>query len=566
MHAEQQYDVAILGGGLAGLTLALQLKQTRPATHTLVAEKQTHPVPEAAYKVGESTVEVAGHYLGEVLGLKPHLDAEQLPKCGLRYFFPAGDNSDIARRVELGPIAFPPVPSYQLDRGRFENMLRREVQAQGVVFWDDCTVTDVALDDERHIVTMDHSGVERTVAARWVVDATGRAGILKRMLGLTKDVDHHVNAAWFRIEEDIAIDDWSDDPDWCARVAPGLRRYSTNHLMGEGYWVWLIPLSSGSTSIGIVADDHIYPYRRINRKERALDWLAQHEPQCAQIVDAHVDQMQDFRALKHFSYGCERVFSPGRWCLTGEAGVFTDPFYSPGSDFIAYGNSFITGLIVEELAGNDISERAETYNRNYLNMFRGTLRLFAGQYPLMGNAQVMSAKIVWDFATYWGITGLLYFHEKLFDVDFLATLQHDLYRFGQLDRQMAALFADWSTMLHREWTNAFVDLLDVGFLHDLHLDLQANLRDGEVRARLSRNVDWFEAIAIELCRAAGTLCEVEVPASINPYTFQLSTDCTPVESRLDARPSRALREAIATDLDRIWLETPMKPAGSSIHG
>ncbi|MGH2482011.1 MAG: tryptophan 7-halogenase, partial [Ktedonobacteraceae bacterium] len=63
-----QYDVAILGGGQAGLTLALQLTKIRPATSILVIEKQTYPFPEAAHKVGESTVEISGHYLRDVLG------------------------------------------------------------------------------------------------------------------------------------------------------------------------------------------------------------------------------------------------------------------------------------------------------------------------------------------------------------------------------------------------------------------------------------------------------------------------------------------------------------------
>ena len=59
-------------------------------------------------------------------------------------------------------------------------------------------------------------------------------------------------------------------------------------------------------------------------------------------------------ALQHFAHGCARVFSPDRWAMTGEAGVFTDPFYSPGSDFIAMGNDFITDLITRDLRGEDI--------------------------------------------------------------------------------------------------------------------------------------------------------------------------------------------------------------------
>ena len=120
--------------------------------------------------------------------------------------------------------------------------------------------------------------------------------------------------------------------------------------MGAGYWVWLIPLGSGSHSFGIVADGEMHPFNRINRFERAMDWLREFEPQCAEIMEAHTGELEDFLALQHFAHSCARVFSPDRWALVGEAGVFTDPFYSPGSDFIAMGNDYVTDLILRDRA------------------------------------------------------------------------------------------------------------------------------------------------------------------------------------------------------------------------
>ena len=168
-------DLTILGGGLAGLSLALQCRQACPDASITVLEKRQHPVPEAAHKVGESTVEVAAHYFGNVLGLKDHIKEQQLPKLGLRFFFPAGDNSRIEDRLELGGKRYAPVPSYQLDRGRFENFLADECLSKGIDFRHLAKIEkiDVAKSGP-HTVEFSQAKQPDQINSKWIVDASGR--------------------------------------------------------------------------------------------------------------------------------------------------------------------------------------------------------------------------------------------------------------------------------------------------------------------------------------------------------------------------------------------------------
>jgi len=120
-----------------------------------------------------------------------HMERDQIRKCGLRFWFPAGDNSSLAERIERGPKAHAPVPSWQFDRGRFENYLGEQNLAAGIDLFGATRVTDVELGDPDHQVTIAPraGGEASTVRARWLVDASGRSWILKRKLGLPRTTD-----------------------------------------------------------------------------------------------------------------------------------------------------------------------------------------------------------------------------------------------------------------------------------------------------------------------------------------------------------------------------------------
>ncbi|MDF0532273.1 tryptophan 7-halogenase [Tsukamurella sp. 8F] len=494
--ADARFDVAIMGGGAAGLTLAMQLSRTRPGTSIVVVERAVR-APEAAHKVGESTVDIGARYMRDVLGIETHMVREQLDKFGLRFFFSQGDNRDIARRAELGHAARPNVgATYQIDRGRFENYLADELSSRGVGVWTGRTITDVELGDDLHRLTVrTGDGSEEALQARWLVDASGRAAILKRKLGLAAPNEHNVNAAWFRIDHPIDIDEWSTDEEWHDRITDGRRHLSTNHLMGEGYWVWLIPLSSEAISVGIVADADLHPFREINRFDRALEWLRKHEPQCAEAVQEHQDKLLDFRVLKNYSYGCEKVYSEDRWCLTGEAGIFLDPLYSPGFDVISMSNGFITDLVARSLDGEDVTELTAAHNNVFFLVTDGWLPIYEGQYPIMGNARIMSVKVIWDTGVYWAVPSLLYFHDQFNSLIDEPRTVAQLARMSSITVPVQRFFREWYDTEPREHSNDFVTYYDFDFMSLFHNGMSAPLSDDEFSIRLGANLDLLERLA-----------------------------------------------------------------------
>ncbi|HET6906848.1 MAG TPA: tryptophan 7-halogenase [Rhodanobacteraceae bacterium] len=494
-------DVLILGGGLAGLTLALELRQSFPDLSIRVLERRTHPVPRAAHKVGESTVEIGAHYFSNVLGLREHLDSGQVRKFGFRFFFSEG-RSRLDDVTELGVSRVLPTPSWQLDRGVLENFLGERARERGISFEDGCTVRAVQLNaGGLHEVRCERGGETRTLRARWLVDASGRAGLLKRQLDLAEDNDHAICAAWFRLDSKLELDAWGDAA-WRARCEPPERWRSTNHLCGPGYWAWMIPLAGGAHSVGIVADPAVHPVESFNTFERALEWLHVHQPALAQAVDSGRDKLLDFAFLKRVSYGCKQVFSADRWALTGEAGVFLDPFYSPGSDFIAMGNRYIVELIARDHGAlghgrqaSMLATYAEIFQGLYFSFYRNMLSLYRGQYALFGNAEVMPVKVTWDYAYYWGVLCALGIGNRLTDLSLLSELRPRLEAAQRLNLTMQAFFRAWHARSDGRNAPVFLDQQELDWFVRLNANLHDRLDDAQARVRLRENIELLHALA-----------------------------------------------------------------------
>ncbi|MFN8311107.1 MAG: NAD(P)/FAD-dependent oxidoreductase [Chitinophagales bacterium] len=524
-----KYDVVIMGGGLSGLALAIQLKREKPNISILILEKSGDAAPTAAHKVGESTVELGSYYLRNVLGLKDYLEAHELPKHGLRFFFKSHTKEDITSRVELGPRKWLVVPSHQLDRGTLENHMAKLCQELGCTLIRGAIAKDVDF-GEVNTVTYKIGEEMNTVTARWVVDATGRSAVIKRRLGFAEPSVHDSCSVWWRLKGVIDVDTWSEDRNWRDRLEPKLRYLSTVHFMDKGYWLWVIPLGSKNTSIGIVADPKIHPLNTYNTYEKAMEWLRVNEPLAYSKLEPETPNLMDFLQLKHYSHNTGRIYSADqRWGITGEAGAFLDPLYSPGTDFISMCNLWLGDLIVQDLEGEDISLRGKVYEQAYLTQVNNWLPIYIDKYQLMGNTQIMVIKIFWDWAVYWAVHCLLFTNKAFINISVLKRIfgaENGLgNRLGLLSRQMQQMFIDWREHETEIFERRYIDPYDLQFMRDFQIGLEKQHETTALLAKVEENLKRLEQIAAAIFQlVSAEVKDTPIDMPINPYTFSLKND------------------------------------------
>ena len=481
-----RHDVCILGGGLAGLSLAHQLRREQPELDICVLEHRRFPVAEGTHKVGESTVEIAAHYFAETLGLRSHLEREHLPKFGLRLFVrgeqPIAD--DLARYDEIGVSRVLPIPTYQVDRGRLENHLNDKCREAGTLVLDGSTVKHVSVEPGRHRVELKDG---RVVTCRYLVDASGRRALLRSQLDLTRPTRHKNHAIWFRVAGDIDVDALGQSKAWRTRCDTP-RRFSTNHFTGPGYWVWLIPLASGMTSVGLVFDPALVDLQDVNNHTRFMRWLADEHPLVAEVLTGR--SVLDFHVLRDYAVGATQMFDESGWALTGDSGAFSDPFYSPGSDFIGISNTMVCKLVA---AGGGFGRAAE-YQRWFNAFFASTLSLYKGLYGGFGDRDFLVLKTFWDYLYYWGVLSKLFFADKFTDVEFMRRATPSLEKAAALNGSVQRRLRKMAAERRRYGGHgAFYDQHDVTLFHELKQDLMLN--EGDALGALQANVALLDVAA-----------------------------------------------------------------------
>jgi hypothetical protein len=191
--------------------------------------------------------------------------------------------------------------------------------------------------------------------------------------------------------------------------------------------------------------------------------------------------------------------------MTGESGVFLDPFYSPGSDFIAIANTYITELIAHDRAGQPVASYARLYEQLFMSFCDSTMSLYRNQYALFGDPDVLPVKVVWDYTYYWGVLCQLFFQHRLTDLAMLSRLRDELNASKELNFALQDLLRDWSGRSDpsvRRNPPILLDQARLDWFTELNRGLRDTLDDEALVARMQQTTGQLRQLAREIVVAA----------------------------------------------------------------
>ena len=448
---ETAVDVVILGGGLAGLSLARHLLLETDST-ILLLEKRDQ-LPQERQKVGESTVQLAGYYFSKVLDLEEYLLREQLMKYNLRFYWKSGNrpNDDFADYSAAYIRHFSNIASYQLDRNTFEaELLRRNQDDERFMAHLGVSALDIALADEAgddpHRVSFAVGDTTHSVAARWVVDTTGRAKVLARQLDLRRPSPVRHGSFYWWVEGLVDVERLSDRDRRSRRLDPRRRQtghlpswLATNHFSVEGVWFWVIPLR-GKTSLGLVFDREVVDPKEVFNVEKATRWVCERFPLLAR--DLPHRKILDFGGHRDFSHDCAQTLSAGRWASSGESGRFGDPLYSPGSDLIAIHNT----LIVDAIRTKDrqaLEATCRSHEQLMRAVFQAYLPTYTTSYDALGDMESFTLKYTWELTVYFAFYVFPFINDLLTERRFVLSFLKTFSKLGPINHGVQRVLSSY---------------------------------------------------------------------------------------------------------------------------
>ncbi len=235
--------------------------------------------------------------------------------------------------------------TWQVPRADFDKTLADTCEQYGIPVSYETTVTDIKFNGSDSVTTIeDINGNKSEIEARFIIDGSGYGRVIPKLFNMEKPSNLDPRKAVFAHTVDIKRS-MADEPNRITIV-----------VHKPGVWVWVIPFSTGITSVGFVGHPEFFE-KYTGTPEEQFRTLVADEPYLAERLK-DVELIFEPRTLQSWSATTDRFYGEG-FVLTGNVTEFLDPIFSSGVTLATVSSQTAAKLVIRKLKGENIDWEKE---------------------------------------------------------------------------------------------------------------------------------------------------------------------------------------------------------------
>ncbi|ATL47595.1 pyridine nucleotide-disulfide oxidoreductase [Chitinophaga caeni] len=331
----EHVDVLVIGAGPSGSVAAAILRKA--GLDVRIVEKMKFP----RFVIGESLLPRCMEALDDA-GLINAIESKSFQKKYGAKFVKNGAVCDFTFK-EQHTTGW--TYTWQVQRADFDKTLADATEQMGVKIDYETTVTHIEFNGSDSVTTVvDAKGAEKKIAARFIVDGSGYGRVIPKLFGLDKPSSLLPRKTLFSHIKDLRRS-MADEPNRITAV-----------VHQPGTWIWIIPFSTGLTSVGFVGEPSFFEQFDGNPDQRFRAML-ESEPHTKERF-RDMEFAFEPKTLEAWSASTEKFYGEG-FVLTGNVTEFLDPIFSSGVTLATVSSQTAAHLVIKKLKGETVDWEKE---------------------------------------------------------------------------------------------------------------------------------------------------------------------------------------------------------------